>query len=436
MTSIVWFRQDLRLSDQAALRAAAAEGPVIPVYVLDDGGPGDWRIGSAQRWWLHHSLDALDTALRELGSRLILRRGKAVEAIARLARESGVERVHAVRHYEPWWVAAESELADRLDLCLQGGNQLAPPDSISTGAGGRYKVFSAFWGALRARMPPPVPLAAPGRIFAPDHWPESDILVDWGLRPTAPDWADGFSDWTPGEAGAQAMLSDFVAKAGDYAQRRDFPAIEGTSRLSPYLHFGEISPAAIWHRLGRHPAFLRELAWRDFATGTIMASPNYAMRNGRSAFDRLAWRTGGAADADFQAWTSGRTGYPIVDAGMRQLWATGWMHNRVRMIAASFLVKHLLIDWRRGERWFRDTLLDADLGNNAVNWQWVAGTGTNSNMFGRIMAPLVQSMKFDAGDYIREWVPQLRHLGDDVIHDPQVGGNRAEGLSREDCRPS
>lgn len=271
-------------------------------------------------------------------------------------------------------------------------------------------------------MPPPAPLASPGAIAAPDAWPTSEKLADWALCPTSPDWAGGFADWAPGEDGAQAALADFVAEAGDYAQRRDLPAIEGTSRLSPHLHFGEISPATIWHRLGRHAEFLRELAWRDFATGTIMASPDYAMRNGRPAFDRLAWRTGGAADEDFRAWTRGETGYPIVDAGMRQLWKTGWMHNRVRMITASFLVKHLLIDWRRGERWFWGTLIDADLGNNAVNWQWVAGTGTDSNMFGRIMAPLVQSAKFDAGDYIREWVPQLRHLDDDVIHDPESAG--------------
>ncbi|MBY8820977.1 cryptochrome/photolyase family protein [Sphingomonas colocasiae] len=422
MTSIVWFRQDLRLADQAALCAAVAEGPVIPVYVLDDEGPGDWRIGGAQRWWLHHGLEQLDTALRGLGSRLILRRGKAVDEIARLAREGGIERVHAIRHYEPWWMAAEAQLADRFDLRLHDGNQLAPPESIATGAGGRYKIFSAFWGALRMHMPPPAPLAAPKAIVAPDIWPRSEKLADWGLRPTSPDWATGFSDWTPGEAGAQAALADFVAEAGDYIQRRDLPAVEGTSRLSPHLHFGEISPATVWHRLGRHAEFLRELAWRDFATGTVMASPDYAMRNGRPAFDRLTWRTGRAADDDFRAWTRGLTGYPIVDAGMRQLWATGWMHNRVRMITASFLVKHLLIDWRRGERWFWDTLLDADLGNNAVNWQWVAGTGTDSNMFGRIMAPLVQSAKFDAGDYIREWVPQLRHLDDDVIHDPESAG--------------
>ncbi len=422
MTSIVWFRQDLRLSDQAALSAAAADGPVIPVYVLDDVGPGDWRMGGAQRWWLHHSLKALDRSLREIGLRLILRRGDAATEIARVAQETGADRVHAIRHYEPWWIAAQATLSDTLDICLHDGNQLAPPDSITTGSGGRYKIFSAFWKALGERMPPPAPQAAPEVIEGPGIWPDSDSLEVWGLLPARPDWAGGFADWSPGEGGANKALDDFIDEAGDYLHRRDLPAVEGTSRLSPHLHFGEVSPATVWHRLGRYAGFLRELAWRDFSAGVIAASPDYAERNGRPAFDRLQWRMGKGADADFRAWARGRTGYPIVDAGMRQLWATGWMHNRVRMIAASFLVKHLLIDWRRGERWFWDTLVDADFGNNAVNWQWVAGTGTDSNMFGRIMAPLVQSGKFDAGDYIREWVPELRGLTDDAIHDPESAG--------------
>jgi deoxyribodipyrimidine photo-lyase len=423
MTAIVWFRQDLRLSDQAALAAAAAAGPVIPVYVLDDERPDAWRIGGAQRWWLHHSLAALDASLRDKGSRLILRRGDAVREIAKIASEIGAERVHAIRHYEPWWQAAEAELQAEIDLRRHDGNQLAPPAAISTGLGGRYKVYSAFWKALSAQMPPPAPNPAPHAIPTPEHWPDSEKLADLQLLPDAPDWAKDFkADWAPGETSARKAVADFVDEAGDYAQRRDLPAVEGTSRLSAHLHFGEVSAAHVWHRIGRQGIFLKELAWRDFATGVIDAMPDYAERNGRAAFDRLRWRSGKAADADFRAWTRGRTGYPIVDAGMRQLWTTGWMHNRVRMIAASFLVKHLLIDWRRGARWFWDTLVDADYANNSVNWQWVAGTGVDSNMFGRIMAPLVQSRKFDAADYIREWVPELRKLDDDAIHDPEAAG--------------
>ena len=199
------------------------------------------------------------------------------------------------------------------------------------------------------------------------------------------------------------------------------PSVEGSSRLSPHLHFGEVSPGQIWHRLAnkKGDVFLKELAWRDYAQNVILQLPDYASKNGRERFDALRWRSGNEAKADLHAWQQGRTGYPIVDAGMRQLWTTGWMHNRVRMIAASFLIKHLLIDWREGERWFWDTLVDADYGNNSVNWQWVAGTGIDANMWGRIMAPLVQSEKFDAADYIREWVPELRDLSDEAIHDPE-----------------
>jgi deoxyribodipyrimidine photo-lyase len=276
-------------------------------------------------------------------------------------------------------------------------------------------------------MPPPVPLRAPARIETPRSWPQSDSLEDWALLPTKPDWAKGFAEWTPGEQGARAALDAFLPEIEAYDIARNLPSREGTSRLSPHLHFGEISPAMVWHRAskaahGKAEPFLRELAWRDFAGNMIDILPDYAATNGRPAFDALPWRSGPAADADFEAWTKGRTGYPIVDAGMRQLWATGWMHNRVRMIVASFLTRHLLIDWRRGERWFWDTLIDADYGNNAVNWQWVAGTGVDANMFGRIMAPIGQSEKFNAGDYVRQWVPELGGLSDDAIHDPHTAG--------------
>lgn len=422
---ILWFRQDLRLSDQAALVAAAGEGQVVPVYVLDDEGPGAWRIGGAQRWWLHHSLAALGQALAEKGAGLILRRGPAAREIARLAKETGARRVHALRHYEPWWQAAEREIATRLDLCLHDGTRLVPPDRVRTGAGGRYRMFTAFWRALREQMPPPDPLAPPDHLDGVAQPPRSDRLEDWELLPTKPDWARGFSDWAPGEAGGRDALDRFLPEIEAYDIARNFPSEEGTSRLSPHLHHGEVSPAQIWHRVaaaGHADPFLRELAWRDFTGNIIDQFPDYAERNGRAAYDAMPWRSGDAADADFAAWTQGRTGYPIVDAGMRQLWATGWMHNRVRMIAASFVIKHLLIDWRRGERWFWDTLVDADYGNNSVNWQWVAGTGIDSNPFGRMMAPLVQSPKFDAGDYIRHWVPELAAASDTAIHDPHGAG--------------
>lgn len=420
MTSLLWLRQDLRLHDQPALVAAAHEGAVIPVYVLDDEGPGQWRIGGAQRWWLHHSLAALAKALEAKGSRLILRRGKAADVLAKLAEETGADRIHALRHYEPWWRAAEEALGDR--LCLYGGNHLARLEEVTTGSGGQFRIYSSFWKALQAHLPPEEPLPMPRSIPAPDTWPRSDTLASWALLPTKPDWSGGFA-WEPGEAAALAKVR--ALDIDGYDQRRNLPADEeGTSQLSPHLHFGEVSARTVWHATERGDAtFRKELAWRDFTSGVVLAMPRYADENGRPKYDSLPWRR---APKDLKAWQRGRTGYPIVDAGMRQLWTLGWMHNRVRMIAASFLVKHLLIDWREGETWFWDCLVDADYGNNAVNWQWVAGTGVDANMFGRIMAPLTQSEKFDAGDYIRRWVPELAALPDAAIHDPDAAGCRPE----------
>ena len=423
--SLVWLRRDLRLADHAALVAACAAGPVIPVYVLDDETAAHRRMGGASRWWLHHSLAALDKALRGKGSRLILRRGKSDEALAAVAAETGAQAVHALHHYEPWWRNAERAVAKRLTLHLHHGNYLAPPGTILSGSGTPYKIYTPFWRALSERLPPAPPLAAPNAIPAPESWPESDPLESWNLLPTKPDWAEGFrEEWTPGEAGALGRLGQFVARAAKYEARRNLPAVEGTSRLSPHLAFGEISPATIWHRVadlgGSTATFLGELGWRDYAQNVILQLPDYGARNAKAEFDRLAWRTEPEAEADLAAWQQGRTGYPIVDAGMRQLWHTGWMHNRVRMIVASFLIKHLLIDWRQGEQWFWDTLVDADYGQNAVNWQWSAGSGVDANMFVRIMAPLTQSDKFDAGEYIRRWVPELSHLPDGAIHDPQL----------------
>ncbi len=429
MTAIVWFRRDLRLSDQAALAAAAREGPVIPVYVLDDDTPRHRAMGGASRWWLHHSLASLDAALRDKGSRLILRRGRCDEVLAAIAKETGAERVHCLRHYEPWWRNAERAVGKRLDLVCHDGNYLAPPGSVTSGSGAPYKIYTPFWRALKDRMPPAPPHNRPREIAAPRRWPASERLGDWALLPEKPDWATGLAaQWTPGEAGAKARLADFADHAARYDTERNLPSIEGSSRLSPHLHFGEVSPAAVWHRVadagGSVDIFLSELGWRDYAQHVIAQLPDYGARNGREKFDALPWRSGRAAAADLRAWQRGRTGYPIVDAGMRQLWASGWMHNRVRMIAASFLVKHLLIDWREGERWFWDTLADADYGNNSVNWQWVAGTGIDANMWGRIMAPLVQSEKFDTAGYIRAWVPELAALDDVVIHDPDAHGRR------------
>lgn len=421
---LLWLRRDLRLADQAALAAAVSEGaPVIPVYVLDEETPKHRRMGAASRWWLHHSLKALASALEEKGSRLVLRRGRADEILAALAEETGAGVVHALHHYEPWWRNAEKAASKRLDLRLHHGNYLAPPGSVRTGSGTPYRIYTPFWRSLWERMPPPKPLPPPAEIPAPKIWPQSESLGDWGLLPIQPDWAAGFrAEWTPGEAGAHQRLQAFAEQAALYENRRNLPSDEGTSRLSPHLHFGEISPAAVWYATqgagGSVDRFLGEIGWRDYAQNVILQMPDYGARSAKEEFAHFRWRSGDTAQSDLRAWQRGLTGYPIVDAGMRELWATGWMHNRVRMIAASFLIKHLLIDWREGESWFWDTLVDADYGSNAVNWQWVAGTGVDANMFVRIMAPLGQSEKFDAAAYIRRWVPELAGLSDGDIHDP------------------
>ncbi|WP_374942302.1 cryptochrome/photolyase family protein [Sphingomonas sp.] len=425
---LLWLRQDLRLHDQPALLAAARSGPVIPVYVLDDESAGDWRIGGAQRWYLHHALEALAASLEAMGSRLILRRGDAVTVLRALLEETGAAAIHAIRHYEPWWRSAEAALSDA--LYLHDGNHLARIEDLTTGAGTPFRVYSSFWKALSQRMPPDAPLPAPNTLAAPAKWPGSDVLADWGLLPKR-DWAKAFdAAWTAGEAAARNAVDAFAGQVAAYDTDRNLPSVEGSSRLSPHLHFGEVSPRQVWHALSGLgegvQTFRKELAWRDFTDGVVTALPDYGDRNGRPKFDSL-WRDGADAQRDLKAWQTGRTGYPIVDAGMRQLWTIGWMHNRVRMITASFLIKHLLLDWRWGERWFWDCLVDADYGNNSVNWQWVAGTGVDANMFGRIMAPLTQSEKFDAGGYIRHWVPELGGLSDAVIHDPEAGGCRPRG---------
>jgi deoxyribodipyrimidine photo-lyase len=430
MNSILWLRQDLRLADQPALAAAVRDGAVVPVYVLDDETPGDWKIGGAQRWWLHHLLAALASRLEALGSRLILRRGRCADVLRQVVEEIGTSRIHALRHYEPWWVRAEAEVAAGLDLQLHDGNHLAPPLAVRSGSGQPFKIYTPYWRALQQHLPPSAPLPVPEAIPAPARWPESERLQDWGLLPTRPNWAAEFSTlWQPGEARAAEQLHAFAGGVASYFERRNLPSEEGTSRLSPHLHFGEISPATVYRAAAEAGGeagekFVKELAWRDFTQAQMAAHPEIGERHARAVFDRFPWRRAADAADDFRAWTRGRTGYPIVDAGMRQLWRVGWVHNRVRMIVASFLVKHLLIDWRDGAAYFWDTLVDADYGNNSVNWQWIAGSGFDSNQFTRIMAPLTQSAKFYAGGYIRQWVPELSGLTDEEVHDPDAFGVR------------
>ena len=428
--SIVWFRNDLRLADNPALIAALGSGrAVVPVYVLDEETEGVRAPGAASRWWLHHSLASLDASLRALGSQLVLRRGPAEVAIAELAAACGATSVYWNRVYDQG--ARERDARLKQSFTARGviaeshkANLLFEPWEVATQAGQPFKVFTSFWRACRALRLPTAPLPAPKVLPAPRAWPQSDKLADWRLLPTAPDWAGGMrASWTPGEAAATRRLTDFLDDALQrYRQARDLPAARGTSRLSPHLAFGEISPRQIWRAatgLGHSAAvekFLAEIGWREFAYNLLFHFGDLAQRNFRPEFDVFPWQE--ATDA-LEAWRRGRTGYPIVDAGMRELWTTGWMHNRVRMITASFLTKDLLIDWRTGERWFWDTLVDADPANNATGWQWVAGSGADAAPYFRIFNPVLQGEKFDpSGDYVRRWIPELASLPAETIHQP------------------
>lgn len=430
MPVIVWFRRDLRLADNPALAAAVATGEeIVPLYILDPGTP----LGGASRWWLHGSLAALASGLERCGAPLVLRRGRAADVLPGLIGETKARAVFWNRCYEPAAIARDKAL--KTALVAQGveaksfnASLLAEPWDVRTGSGGPYKVFTPFWRSLSARAPFPSPLPAPKKLRGAARI-GSDDLAAWSLPPTKPDWAGGLrAAWKPGETEAARRLSHFLDTcAARYAQARDLPGLEATSRLSPHLHFGEISPRQIWvaadaraHAVPRAASgiasFLREVAWREFSHHLIYHWPGMVERAWKPEFDDFPWTDDVASLA---AWRRGGTGYPIVDAGMRELWATGYMHNRVRMIAASFLVKDLLIDWRRGAEWFEDTLVDADLANNRTGWQWVAGSGADAAPYFRVFNPVTQGQKFDAaGDYVRRHVPELARLDNRFIHRP------------------
>jgi len=432
--SLVLFRRDLRLADHPAFAAAAeAGGPVIPVSILDDETPGRWRMGGASRWWLAGSLWSLDADLRALGSRLVLRRGETERVLRELVGETGARTLFFTRGYEPFQRALDERLqasltAAGVEVRRFGGHILVEPKALANAAGQPFRVFTPFFKALSQRGAPALPLPAPRRVAAPDRWPHSDALESWKLEPERPDWAGGIrAAWTPGEKAARERLGFFIESAlKTYLTHRDEPGIDGTSRLSPHLAFGEISPRQIWHAVlaaaeaEGHPsmgdAFLREVAWREFSYHLLFHFPHLPEKPFRAEFAAFPWR---ADEGALEAWRRGRTGYPIVDAGMRQLWQTGWMHNRVRMIVASFLIKHLLLPWQTGEDWFWDTLVDADLASNSASWQWVAGSGADAAPYFRIFNPILQGEKFDPkGDYVREFVPELAKLPPSLIHKP------------------
>ena len=435
---LLWFRQDLRLADHRALAAALATArPIVPVYILDDETPGNWRMGGASRWWLHESLGALGRDLEKLGSRMVLRRGPFIETLEALAEETGADAVYVTRSYEPWARQLEEEVAGRLETAEKtfrrfAGGLLFEPELPKTKAGDPFKVFTPFYKACLALDPPKRPLPRPEESLpAPERWPRSDHLDDWGLLPEKPDWAGGLREtWEPGEAGAEKSLMRFMDEAmAGYSDRRDRPDIEGTSRLSPHLHFGDISPHRCWHAVEERLAaagdgsgerggrsFLRELVWREFSYHLLFHWPHLPESAFRPEFDHFPWDENETA---LEAWQRGRTGYPIVDAGMRELWQTGWMHNRVRMITASFLIKNLMIPWQAGEAWFWDTLVDADLASNSASWQWVAGSGADAAPYFRIFNPVLQGKKFDPkGDYVRRYVPEIARLSNEHLQAP------------------
>ena len=438
-STLLWFRQDLRLQDNPALMAALARGePVIPVYVLDDAGDGAWPAGGASRWWLHQSLAALDADLRARGSRLILLRGESGAELDRLREASGAGAIFWNRRYEPAVIARDAGLKARwtasgIEVKSFNAALLHEPHTIANKQGKPFQVFTPFWRhCLELPVEAPLRLAPSATIPAPARWPAGLALSDLGLLPSIP-WDSGMREaWTPGETGAAKRLKRFAADAMEsYSDRRNLPGIDGTSMLSPWLHFGELSPRQIWAAVqsvaresGVFPpsngarVFLSEVGWREFAHHLLFHFPHTPERPLRADFENFPWADD-PGGSKLRAWQRGRTGYPIVDAGMRQLWHTGWMHNRVRMIAASFLVKHLRLSWTHGARWFWDTLVDADLASNTLGWQWTAGCGADAAPYFRVFAPVLQGMKFDTdGAYVRRWVPELAQLPAEHIHAP------------------
>ncbi len=429
--SLLWFRQDLRLHDNPALNAAIEHGrPVIPVYISDEAGEGDWPPGGASRWWLHHALHDLTEQLAVHGLRLILRHGESMQALHSLVKETGAEAVYWNRRYESAIITRDKEIkeslqAEGLEAKSFNAALLFEPWTIKSKNGGPYKVFTPYWRTCLSNSVPKPEKSDPARATPPMSWPRSENLEDWTLLPRL-DWDKNFYDaWTPTRRGGWARLHAFLdGAAHDYGRGRDVPGEDGTSRLSPYLHFGQLGPREIYDTLkskidpdrGGACKYVAELGWREFSYHILYHFPETPTEPLDPKFAHFPWEPD---EKLLRAWQRGRTGYPLVDAGMRQLWATGWMHNRVRMNVASLLVKHLQQPWQDGARWFWDTLVDADLASNTQGWQWSAGCGADGAPYFRVFNPMTQGQRFDPhGDYVREWVPELAKLPDAFIHHP------------------
>ncbi len=437
--ALLWFRDDLRLSDNPALRAAIDHGPLICLYILDTS-PDRRPLGGAARWWLSRSLTALAEAIAAKGAELLILRGDPSKLLPRIVREADVGYVAWNRRYDAAAIELDTSLKATLtDSSIEvesfNANLLNEPWQVTTKADGPFKVFTPYWRAVRERGEPSAPLPTPRQLNKarlPATLRQQTLAIsDLELEPTAPDWAGGLREaWTPGEDGARERLGTFLDETIDgYREARDLPDRLSTSRLSPHLRFGEISPRQIWHatkaalEAGDTPGsaadvekFFSEIGWREFSYHLLFHNPGLASVNYDRRFDAMSWEKD---EAGLKAWQKGLTGYPIVDAGLRELWQTGWMHNRVRMITASFLIKHLLTDWRVGEAWFWDTLVDADPANNPASWQWVAGSGADAAPYFRVFNPVTQGEKFDPeGAYVRRFIPELAELDDKFIHRP------------------
>ncbi len=434
---IMWFRRDLRIKDNPALRAAHANGaPIIPVFILEDINCRNYgQLGSASKWWLHHSLTSLNNILSSIGSGLVLRKGEPAIVLTQLLKETNANSIYWNRRYYKPEMESDKKLKETLttaniEVHTFNGSLLREPWEVKTGSGGYYKVFTPYWRAIKEIGPGrPETAAAPRKIKSIPNHPDSALIEDWNLLPTNPNWAKGFEEqWFPGEEEARRALRKFLKGPIDnYDIDRNHPSITGTSRLSPHLAFGEISPLQIWHETmaaiesnnineTQGYKFLSEIVWREFAHTLLYFNPDMPREPLKQNFKNYPWKH---EKTKLKAWQQGLTGYPIVDAGMRELWQTGWMHNRVRMISASFLIKHLLIPWQEGERWFWDTLVDADIANNAAGWQWVAGSGADAAPYFRIFNPFGQGEKFDPeGNYVKKYIPELQNLPAKYIHQP------------------
>lgn len=425
---IVWFRNDLRLTDNPALFHAAQEGSIIPIFIwspeIDQPA-----IGAASKWWLHHSLKALQTSLEEKGCPLIIQIGHPKDVLLAIAEQAQANMICWNRRYEAHFqdvdIGVERDLKEHsIEVKTFKANLLAEPIEIHNQMGLPFQIFTPFWKHCLSKLKPGQPLLIPSDLESGSEGISSHPVEDLALLPKFNWYRDMEESWQPGEAGAMKNFQTFVKNAvKDYRRMRNFPAHQGTSKLSPHLHFGEISPRQIWHIISnidlpnwQESQFITEIGWREFSYHWLHSSPHVASSPFRRYFKAFPWENN---PEQLRAWQEGQTGYPIVDAGMRELWATGWMHNRVRMITASFLVKHLMIDWRKGADWFWDTLVDADLASNTQGWQWTAGCGADAAPFFRIFNPTSQSTKFDPdGNYIRKWVPELKDLEPPHIFEP------------------